>query len=140
MNVPPGAPPPAAQTNSGARDLIGFVVHPPSAEGRTRVTLDVGPQHLNYHGIAHGGIVAVLLDTASGQAASTHFMTGAERPAVLTITLTVNFLRPCLPGPVQAIARATGGGRKTVTCEAELLDASGEVLAKSMGVFKLVGR
>ncbi len=123
---------------SGAKRLIGFEVDNSRADGCSIVTLDVGPQHMNLYGIAHGGIVAVLLDTACGQTASTYF-DPVELPAIVTVSLTVSFLSPCLPKRVTCLGRPIGGGRKTVTCEAELHDETGTLLAKATGVFRNVG-
>ena len=37
-------------------------------DGVAEATLDLGPQHLNQRGVAHGGMIAALLDSALGAA------------------------------------------------------------------------
>ncbi|MNG39445.1 hypothetical protein D3C84_1275310 [compost metagenome] len=47
----------------------------------------------------------------------------------------VGFMRPAT-GRVEATGRATGGGRSVCFCEAEAVDATGQVIAKAMGTFR----
>lgn len=124
--------------SSGAQDLIGYEVDLSAADGSARVILDIEPRHLNRNGSLHGGIVAMLLDSASGFAASRK--EAADKVGtVVTVSLTTQFLAPGLPGRVVSTARVVGGGRKIVYCDAELTDENEKVLSRSTGVFKLTG-
>lgn len=82
-------------------------------DGCSVVRLEVADQHLNSYGIAHGGIVATLLDTAAGQTACA-FLDRERAIPVLTISLNISYLAPCKPGPVCCIGRVLGGGRTSV--------------------------
>lgn len=42
------------------------------APGRAVMCLDLGPQHLNSHGICHGGFIFALADSAFAYAANSH--------------------------------------------------------------------
>ena len=94
--------------------------------GEAVVTLDLQPDLLNNHGGGHGGVVMTLLDSAMANAALSRIDFARE---VVTIDMHIGFMRP-------ATGRATGGGRSVCFCEAEVIDASGEIVAKAMGTFR----
>jgi uncharacterized protein (TIGR00369 family) len=81
-------------------------------------------------GIAHGGIVATVLDEVS--CATVFFL--HDRP-VVTGELAVRYHRPCPVGTVlEASARVTGEHPRYAVVEAELRDGD-TVLARSTGKF-----
>lgn len=100
--------------------------------GEAVVTLDLQPDLLNNHGAGHGGVLMTLLDSAMANAALSRVDFTRE---VVTIDLHVGFMRPA-SGRLEVTGRATGGGRSVCFCEAEAVDASGQVVAKSMGTFR----
>lgn len=102
-------------------------------DGRTRLRMQVGPQHINNIGIVHGGALCTLLDVAMGTAGRTH----AGKP-VMTLDMQVSFLAPGRGGSLVAEGRVIRGGRSILFCEAEIRDEVGELVAKSSGVFKAV--
>ena len=102
-------------------------------EGRTRLRMTLGPQHMNNIGIVHGGALCTLLDVAMGTAGRTQ----AGKP-VMTLDMQVAFLSPGRGGVLIAEGRVVGGGRSVLFCEAEILSEAGELIAKSSGVFKSV--
>jgi uncharacterized protein (TIGR00369 family) len=126
----------ALSRESDAQKLIGYELE---AEADTfgLCHLDVGPQHLNTQGIVHGGIISVLLDTASGVTTRLS-IDPATLPPVMTVSLTVNYLAPVRLGRITARGKVTGGGRKMIFAEATLTNAAGDVLATSSGVFKRI--
>jgi uncharacterized protein (TIGR00369 family) len=65
------------------------------AEGRSEIKLALKPQHLNPGGIAHGGIIASLLDMAIGLAHRTKLGMAATH---VTVQLQVNYLKPARAG------------------------------------------
>lgn len=100
--------------------------------GEAVVTLDLQADLLNNHGAGHGGVVMTLLDSAMANAALSRIDFSRE---VVTIDMHVAFMRPS-SGRLEATGRATGGGRSVCFCEAEMVDASGQVVAKAMGTFR----
>jgi len=62
--------------------------------------------------------------------------TDGQVAGIVTVNLTVNFLRSG-SGLLRAEGRVLRGGRSLVFCEGEVRDASGEVLAKGIGTFRL---
>ena len=122
---------------TGAQKLIGWVTDVSHPDGRARLTLQVDERHTNRHSVLHGGIIAMLLDSASGYTGSRH-ADDATLPPMLSLSFTTQFLAPAHAGEVMAIGRVTGGGRSTLFVEGELRDADGRLIATSTGVYKRV--
>jgi acyl-coenzyme A thioesterase PaaI-like protein len=81
-------------------------------------------------GIAHGGIVATLLDEVS--CAAVFFVRGNM---VVTGELTVRYERPCPVGrPLDLLARVTGEHPRYLVVEGEVR-VGGQLLARSHGKF-----
>ena len=120
---------------TGAQRLIGFVVDLRGGDGGARAWLDLGPQHLNRHGVLHGGITATLLDAASGFTASLS-ADPEGRILFLTVALDTQFVAPARSGRVTATGRVTGGGRSLVFVAAEARAEDGTLIATSTGIFK----
>ena len=96
-------------------------------EGRSRVQLVVSDQHLRSRGIAHGGLVATLLDTALGWAAGSKAPEGLD---VVTAQLNINFIRPARPGEVLiAWGEVQHAGRRTAVARGEIQTADGALIA-----------
>jgi acyl-coenzyme A thioesterase 13 len=123
------------RNETGAQRLIGYVVDVSDPAGRARCHLDVGDAHLNRHGVLHGGIIAAVLDNASGVTGSlTVDSTG--RVPFTTISFTVQFHAAGQPGRVTATAEVTGGGRSLLFISGRLEHEDGTLIATSTGVFK----
>ena len=103
-----------------------------AADGKAIVSLELRPELCNNHGGGHGGVVMTLLDSAMAHAALSRIDYSRE---VVTIDMHIGFMRPS-SGRLEVTGRATGGGRSVCFCEAEAVDASGQVVAKSMGTFR----
>ncbi len=102
-------------------------------EGRSQLRLVLEPKHGNSHGTAHGGLLCTLLDVAM----STAVRLGVGQ-SVVTVDMQTRFLRPGR-GTLLAEGWVVKGGRSISFCEAEVRDASGELVASATGVFKLAG-
>ncbi len=101
-------------------------------DGQAVIVLDLRPELLNNHGGGHGGVMMTLLDSAMANAALSKIHFNRE---VVTIDMHIAFMRPS-SGRLVAKGRATGGGKSVCFCEAEIVDASGQVMAKAMGTFR----
>jgi uncharacterized protein (TIGR00369 family) len=77
-------------------------------------------------GIAHGGALASLLDTAAAFAVHTLLDPAAR---TVTVDLTVHFLRPVSAGRVEARARVLREGRRILIISAEATDQTGLLVA-----------
>ena len=113
-------------------DHLGVV--PELAEGgKSRISLEIRPEYENSFHIAHGGVIMTLLDFAMGAAARS---TVAEGLGAMTIDMTVSFLRPST-GKIVVEGSVLKSGKTVNYCEAVVLNAAGEITAKSSGTFML---
>lgn len=121
---------------TGTQRLLGYrvLVYPDRAE----VVLDMDERHHNRWSTLHGGIVATMLDTACGFAASRHYSDDATA-AVVTLSTTVNFIAAPRGGRVTATGRITRAGRSTAFVEGQLADADGRLMATASAIFKRAG-
>lgn len=97
----------------------------------------VRPEHLNRSGRLHGGVLAMLLDSASGYSGCYTGLAG-ERVDAVTLSLTTNFIASVREGRLLAEARRTGGGRSVFFADAWVRDEAGRLLASSTGTFKYI--
>lgn len=121
----------------GCQQLLGYETTIDRRDGSCTVSMDLKPQHLNRHGILHGGMVATLLDVVCGNTASQFFDAKNHAPLV-TVSLTLSYVAAARGGRVTARAKATGGGASIAHVFGELLDDEGKLLATATGVFKRI--
>lgn len=90
--------------------------------------------HTNLFGVAHGGALASLADTAMGVACA------AAGKRVVTIDMNINYLHGAQPGEtVRARGVVLHNGRATMVAEAAVETAAGELVAKARGTFFVIG-
>src|ERR1700761_7638904 len=112
-----------------AAALLGReVISVDAASGEVRLRFLADKQFANRHGTVQGGMLAAMLDSATGNAV----MAGLppDRTAV-TMRLDTSFVRPAALGPITAIARLVSQDERSAVADAELIDASGEVVARA---------
>ena len=81
----------------------------------------------NRHGTVQGGMLAAMLDSATGNAMMASLP--SDRTAVTT-RLDTTFLRPAALGFLTAIARVVKQDERSAEVEAELVDNEGQVVAR----------
>jgi acyl-CoA thioesterase len=101
-------------------------------EGRCRFELTVGPEHMNPHGVVHGGVVYALVDYAMGGAATSRLQAG-ERCATLEIK--INYLAPVVGGPVTAEAWVVARTARIAVLEARVHADPDQLVALATGSF-----
>jgi len=110
-------------------DMRSEVIRP----GVVVVRYEVRADHLRTGGVAHGGVIATLLDTSLGQAASTLAPDGLD---VVTAQINVNFIRPVWQGEILAArAEIRHSGRKTAVGNGQILTESGQLVATGSATF-----
>ena len=102
-------------------------------DGKSRISLIIKPEFENSFQIAHGGVIMTLLDFAMGAAARS---TRSLAMGAMTIDMSVSFLRPSI-GKIIVEGSVLKAGRSINCCEAVVLNAAGEITAKSSGTFIL---
>ena len=107
-----------------------------TGDGTATLGFEVRDEHLNPAGTLHGGVVATLVDTAMGQAVRTTTGDG-EVPA--TSQLTVTYLHPGAPGPLQVQGRVRTRGEHLTICEADV-EQDGRSVAHAVATFALLDR
>jgi uncharacterized protein (TIGR00369 family) len=106
----------------------------PSAPGTSRLRLpELRDELCNLLPAAHGGVLMTLLDVAMARAATS--LAEASSPTVVTVEMSTRFLRPGR-GPLLAEGRVIGSGKSLCTCDAQVYDAHGALVASAMGTFK----
>lgn len=111
---------------------IGMRVVSAGADGSV-FEIDIGEQHLQAYGTAHGGILAGLVDAAMGLAIL------GRAPAdegCATIEMKINFLAPAAPGRLRGTGRVISEGRRTVVAWGEARDAADRLVACGLGTFR----
>ena len=99
-----------------------------AGDGTSSAVFTPGPWHRGYAEMAHGGILAAVLDEAMVYAAVAlgHWVATAE--------MTVRYRRPAAIGePLRVTARVTRSAGRLVECEADLRTADGNVVATATG-------
>ncbi len=103
--------------------------------GTADVSLEIGSHHQNLMGTLHGGMIAVLADTATGVA----FGASLEPGLTWTTTaLNLTFLAPGRSGRVSARARVVKAGRRFGYAEADVVDAEDRLLARASATFAVL--
>ncbi|WP_448188417.1 PaaI family thioesterase [Azospirillum sp. sgz301742] len=120
---------------SGFQDLLTYRLAR-WEDGVAEMELSIDRRHLNRAGVVHGGVLTTLLDTAMGFSATYCPLPGRVR-RVVTLSLSTSFLGQARHGTLVARGSLRGGGRKIVSCSAEVrLRETGVVLAAAEGMFK----
>lgn len=121
---------------TGLQRNLGYVNHLYADRCETHLTID--DRHRNRQAGLHGGIHAILLDSACGFAASRALSPHGSQK-VVTLSLTTNYLAPAKGEHVYAVGRVTRAGRSVVYADGKIFDNEDNLLATGSGVFKKVG-
>jgi len=88
--------------------LLGPMYRRDCDDGTATIAMHVQEQHLNLHGITHGGFVATLIDTAIG-----HNVASVLNEAVVTANLTIDYMSSARLGDwIEANVKINRKGRR----------------------------
>lgn len=130
MNEPPPDP--------GTGPLAGLlgIRRTAMADGRAVFELRVSADHMNPHGVVHGGVVYSLVDYAMGGALTSRLARG-ERCATLEVK--INYLAPVTGGALRAEAWVVERTRRIGILEARVQGEDERLVALALGTFYIQG-
>jgi acyl-CoA thioesterase len=105
-------------------------------DGRSRFELTLRSEHMNPHGVVHGGVVYALVDYAMGGALTSRLGPG-ERCATLEIK--INYVAAATEGRLAADARVVARTARIGVLEAHVHAEGGQLIALATGTFFIQG-
>jgi uncharacterized protein (TIGR00369 family) len=107
-----------------------------AARGAVTIAMELEERHVNLQGFVHGGMLAILADTACGLS-----VRSAMEPGRLHVTadLDIHFLAPAKPGRILGRGSAVKVGRSLAFAETSIEDDGGRLLAKAQSRFSVSG-
>ena len=103
--------------------------------GRVVFKMPVLEKHKQIHRVVHGGVLAMLADTAGGFAA---FLAAPRGSRVVTIEMKINFLEAVDHGEIKADARVLRQGRTTSVVDCEVTDQDQRLVSKALMTFAVI--
>ena len=100
--------------------------------GHAVLSMQLRHEHMRNNAIAHGGVIATLIDSAMAIAIMALL---EENERTVTVDLTIHYLRPVPEGSAKASARVVRAGRRVVTVSAELFDGQGKLAATAISTY-----
>ena len=111
--------------------LLGIEVES-MAPGHAVLSMQIRDDLKRNGGIAHGGAVATLIDSAMAFAIMPML---AENEHSITVDLTIHYLRPLSEGSARAAARVVRAGKRVITVSAELFDHQEKLAATAISTY-----
>jgi len=102
--------------------------------GTAEATLDLEPHHLNVRGVAHGGVVTSLLDSALGAAV---IVSMPREWWCATISLSTQFIAGAGTGRLTATGHLVRRGHRVAYAAGEVRDAKNRIVATAHGSWHL---
>lgn len=129
------AAPAPFDSNPFARLLDARVLVFDRAAGRLEMDFRPGTDFLQGNGVIQGGVVSAMMDFGLGLCVYTRLPPGRN---IATVSLTVSFLRPALPGLMRVEATLDRVGRSAAFSHGSLQDGEGRVVATGVSVLSIV--
>jgi uncharacterized protein (TIGR00369 family) len=106
-----------------------------AAPGRAVFRMAVLELHKQSQNVVHGGVMAMLADTAGGFAA---YLSAPPKTQVVTIEMKINFMEAVADGEVTATARVLRQGRTVSVVDCEVTDQKGRMVSKALLTFAII--
>jgi len=100
--------------------------------GHAVLSMEIKEELKRNGGIAHGGAIATLIDSAMAMAIVPLL---AEGEHTTTVDLTIHYMRPLNHGTARAAARVVRAGRRILTVSAELFDENEKLAATALSTY-----
>jgi len=119
-------------------DLLGrHLLHFDPESGKASLEFLARPEFANRHGTVQGGILAAMLDSASG---ATLMASLPPELTAVTVQLNTTFLKPAPIGPLFATARLLAKDDHSAEVEAEIVAPDGVVVARATARWRILRR
>jgi|SRR5882757_5224401 len=115
--------------------LRGRILELDPRQGTSVLSFEPGPQFLQGGGSIQGGIVAAMLDFACVFAAFSRLPSGGSLGST---TLTINYLRPALPGLLESRGKIVKMGSRFIFAEAQIEAQDGKLVATATTVIAVI--
>ena len=114
--------------------LVGFAPHigvriDALEPGRGSGHCDLGPEHLNPYGYAHGGAINALMDTVGGFTAS---VAHGRLRYVVTRSADLHYVRPLTGSRMDVRCEVVKAGERTCLVRGEALDDQGRLCTEGL--------
>jgi uncharacterized protein (TIGR00369 family) len=103
-------------------------------DGNAEATIELAPHHTNNRGVAHGGVVSSLLDSAMGAAVISAI---PKEWWCATTGLTIQFVAGAREGTLTATGKVVRRGRSIAFVQGDAHDANGKLMATAQGTWHL---
>jgi uncharacterized protein (TIGR00369 family) len=115
--------------SAGFLKLLGISIDEADPD-RVALSIEVGPDHLQPHGVTHGGIYCSLVETAASIGG--HLWISATEPgsSVVGVANNTDFLRPWTGGRLVATATPVHRGRSQQLWSVEVTNPAGKLVAR----------
>lgn len=105
-----------------------------TSRGYAKIKLPLKPQYANSYGIAHGGIMASLVDMAAGIAFRT------LQHVVLTVEVSINYFMPVsLDDELTAEAQVVKETRKILHADINVYNGKNDLVANGKAIYYISG-
>ena len=106
------------------------------APGRSRCSITIADQHRNGTGVAHGGVLFTLADTAMGAAL---FQMLEPGEICATIEIKIGYFKPVFDGTLVCEATVINKGKSVASLEASIKNGD-QLVSKASGTFSIFRR
>lgn len=105
-------------------------------DGASQFDFTPAEYHYNPLGTVHGGMPAILIDSATGVSVQSQIPVGYT---TATIRLSIDYVRPMYSGtgPLVCRGKVSKPGRQTAIADAEIVDANGKLFARGAATFMM---
>ena len=104
--------------------------------GRARLSITIEDKHRNGTGVAHGGVLFTLADTAMGAALYNSLEPGE---ICATIEIKIGYFKPVFDGPLVCEAVVLNKGKSIASLEATIKNGD-QLVSKASGTFSIFRR
>lgn len=117
------------------RAFLGMTLDADTPAGHAIARVVAGDAHLNPNGVVHGAVLFAMVDTAMGKATMSVLDEGCY---CASIEVQLRFIRPGLPGPLEAAVAVLKRGRHVVHLDGRVTDGDGRLVATASGSFAVL--